>query len=267
MTANLAANGQTPMDNYSQLLHIDGGLSATATTVSGGSGTASALKLGTGDAQVDNLKFDGNTISSTDTNGNINLTPDGSGSVVVSKVAITTGEITALSTPLPIAAGGTAGATASAARTALGLDSMATQAASAVAITGGTISGVTTYSGSSIRATGSIGYGAGAGSSVTQATNKSTGVTLNNICGQITMNNAALAAATSVSFTLTNSEIAAYDVVMVNIASAASANSYQVCVDAVAAGSCRIHVRNITAATSLGEALILNFVVLKGVIA
>lgn len=34
-------------------------------------------------ADVDNLRLDGNTISSTDANGNINLTPNGTGNVVV----------------------------------------------------------------------------------------------------------------------------------------------------------------------------------------
>src|SRR5687768_12913663 len=44
---------------------------------------------------------------------------------------------------ISIAGGGTGSTTAAGARTALGLGTMATQAASAVAITGGTISGVT----------------------------------------------------------------------------------------------------------------------------
>ena len=116
----------------------------------------------------------------------------------------------------------------------------------------------------SISATAGIGYGTGAGGTVTQATDKSTGVTLNKVTGQITMNNASLAAATSVSFTLTNSAIAATDVVIVNIGSGATAASYTVTVDAVAAGSCRIHLRN-ESAGSLGEALVLNFAVIKGV--
>jgi hypothetical protein len=42
---------------------------------------------------VDNIKLDGNTISSTDTNGNINITPDGNGDVVISKVQINSGDI------------------------------------------------------------------------------------------------------------------------------------------------------------------------------
>ena len=39
----------------------------------------SKLQIDSGDLNVDNLKLDGNTISSTDTNGDIILTPDGSG--------------------------------------------------------------------------------------------------------------------------------------------------------------------------------------------
>jgi len=115
-------------------------------------------------------------------------------------------------------------------------------------------------------ASAGVGYRTGAGSTQTQSTNKSTGVTLNNICGQITMSGAALGATTSVSFTFTNSTIAATDVVIVNIASAATTNTYLLTVDAVATGSCRIHLRNISA-TSRSEALVLNFAVIKAVAA
>ena len=100
------------------------------------------------------------------------------------------------------------------------------------------------------------------GGSVTQATSKSTGVELNRPSGQITMHNASLAATTSVSFTLTNSVIDADDHVSVAIASGATANSYTICVDAIAAGSCRVHLRNLTAG-ALAEALVLSFVVVK----
>jgi len=111
-----------------------------------------------------------------------------------------------------------------------------------------------------------VGYSTGTGGVITQATDKSTGVTLNKRCGQITMNNAALAAAAEVSFTLTNSVIAATDVVMVSIASGATAGAYSVQCDATAAGSCRISVGNRNAG-SLGEAIVLNFVVIKSVAA
>lgn len=103
------------------------------------------------------------------------------------------------------------------------------------------------------------------GSSVTQATNKSTGVTLNAICGTITMNNASLNTATTVGFTLTNSKIAATDVIIVNVQSGGTAGAYSVHVGAVAAGSCVIEVRN-QSGGSLSEALVLNFAVIKAAI-
>ena len=56
-------------------------------------------------------------------------------------VNITGGTISGLSSPIAIADGGTGSANAGAARTALGLGTVATQASNAVAVTGGTISG------------------------------------------------------------------------------------------------------------------------------
>lgn len=113
-----------------------------------------------------------------------------------------------------------------------------------------------------------VGYSTGTGGAVTQGsgTGKSTAVTLNKRCGQITMNNASLAAAAEVSFTLTNSFIATTDVVMVCIGSGATAGAYNVQCDAVASGSCRISVGNMSSG-SLSEAIVLNFVVIKSVAA
>lgn len=110
-----------------------------------------------------------------------------------------------------------------------------------------------------------IGYATGAGSSVTQATSKTTGVTLNTICGRITMNGAALAAAAEVSFVVTNSRVAATDVVIVNIQSVGTAGSYFVTVGAVSAGSFAITLGNASAG-SLSQAVVLNFSVIKSVI-
>lgn len=109
-------------------------------------------------------------------------------------------------------------------------------------------------------------YVAGDGGAVTQATSKSTGVTINRLCGQITTSNAALAAAAEVSFTVTNSTVKATDVVAVCIASGATAGAYAVTVDAVAAGSFRVSLSNQSSA-SKSEALVLNFVVLGAVAA
>ena len=110
-----------------------------------------------------------------------------------------------------------------------------------------------------------VGYATGAGGAVTQATNKSTGVTLNANCGQITMNNAALAADAIASFTLTNSKIAAGDVLVLNHLSGGTAGSYTLNAHS-AAGSASINVAN-RSAGSLSEAIVIAFAVIKAVAA
>jgi len=110
---------------------------------------------------------------------------------------------------------------------------------------------------------GGIGYRLGAGGTVTQATSKSTGVTLNAMCGSITMNGASLAASTTVGFTFTNSSVATADKVDIWIKSGGTNNSYLTQVSTVGSGSCRVEVRN-TSGGSLSEALVLGFMVFKG---
>jgi hypothetical protein len=117
--------------------------------------------------------------------------------------------------------------------------------------------------------TGAFGYpdaaGSGVGGTVTQGagSGKSTAVTLNTPTGQITMNNANLTATTTVGFTLNNTCIEATDTVIINLSSGGTTNSYYVGVDAVAANSCHIIVRNFTAG-GLAEALVLNYTLIKG---
>ena len=111
--------------------------------------------------------------------------------------------------------------------------------------------------------TGQIGYNTGssstAPSTVTQATSKSTGVTINASVGQIVTNNAALAAGVEAAFVVTNSAISAYDVPVVAIASgAATAGTYLLSVATVAAGSFTIVITNASTG-SLSEALTINF--------
>jgi hypothetical protein len=108
---------------------------------------------------------------------------------------------------------------------------------------------------------GSLGYAAGNGGTVTQTTNKSTGVTLDKMSGDITMDTANLLAGTSVSFTLTNSNIAATDLVIADHQSAGTAGAYKVTAQA-AAGSALVTVRNLTAG-NLAEAIVIRFVVFK----
>ena len=110
------------------------------------------------------------------------------------------------------------------------------------------------------KSAGGIGYGSGSGGTVTQATSKSTAVTLNRPSGQITMNAAALAANTEVGFTLNNSLLTATDIVMVQIN---NAGNYQVRATDQAAGSVVIRVRNLTAG-SLSDSPLINFAIIKG---
>lgn len=107
-----------------------------------------------------------------------------------------------------------------------------------------------------------IGYPAGLGDAVTQETNKATGVTINAVTGAITTDDAELAGAAEVTFTVTNSTVAATDVPVVAVKSGASTGTYVASVSAVAAGSFDITLSNLGSTAS--EALVLNFVVLKG---
>ena len=109
------------------------------------------------------------------------------------------------------------------------------------------------------------GYVTGDGGAITQSTSKSTGVTLSKKCGQITLNGAALAADTTVSFTLTNTTVAATDIIVLNHVSGGTAGSYLLNAQA-AAGSASINVRNITSGP-LSEAIVIGFAVVKAVIA
>jgi len=116
---------------------------------------------------------------------------------------------------------------------------------------------------------GGIGYRTGAGGAVTQATSRTTGVTLNTITGQITTNNASLAAEASASFVVTNSAVAATDTVVCSIASGVNGGNTDVFIAAVSAGSFAIRVANNNAAAGTAEtgAIVINFAVVKAVAA
>jgi len=116
-----------------------------------------------------------------------------------------------------------------------------------------------------ISSTGKHGYATGAGGTVTQITSKATGVTLSKSTGQITLDGAALAASTTVSFTLTNTIIEAGDILILNHISGGTAGSYLLNAQS-AAGSASINVRNISLG-SLSEAIVIAFAVIKAVTA
>ena len=114
-----------------------------------------------------------------------------------------------------------------------------------------------------ITGTGKQGYATGSGGVVTQITSKATAVTLSKSTGQITLNAAALAASTTVSFTLTNTVIEAGDILVMNHISGGTAGSYLLNAQS-SAGAASINVRNISLG-SLSEAIVIAFAVIKAV--
>lgn len=113
-----------------------------------------------------------------------------------------------------------------------------------------------------------IGYING-GSSVTQATNRTTGVTISTLTGSITTNNASLAAEAAAVFTVTNTLVEIGDVVVISQRSGSNGGNTVVWVSTVAAGSFTITVANNNAAAGTAEtgAIIINFAVIKAVTA
>lgn len=140
-----ALTGQTAAATYGGLLKTSDAAAVTSSlkTVEDGLGNSSALQVSTLA-----VKSTG-TLESTGAatiGGALAVT----GASTLAAVAATTGAFSGavtltggLNTPLAVAQGGTASSTASGARTALGLGTIATQSASAVAITGGDVTGIT----------------------------------------------------------------------------------------------------------------------------
>lgn len=109
-----------------------------------------------------------------------------------------------------------------------------------------------------------IGYGTGAGGTVTQATSKSTGVTLNKTTGKITMNNANLVAGTTVTFLVTNSSVRSNDVPTACHYSGGTGGAYAVRAHTpVALNGFYITVKNDTAG-DLAEAIVIQFNLIRG---
>lgn len=107
------------------------------------------------------------------------------------------------------------------------------------------------------------GYTTGAGGTVSQATNKATGVTLNAASGHITMNAAALAAGAIVTFNVTDGIITAGDVVIANHFSGGTTGAYTINARENTGGNFAVDVRNNTSG-SLSEAIVIAFAIIKG---
>lgn len=143
-----------------------------------------------------------------------------------------------------------------------GAKGMTYQEPDAIAVTGGTIEGV-----SSLRSKGPIGYegGAGIGGTVTQTTNKTTSVTLNALTGSITTSAAALAGDSTAGFVLNNSFLEAEDQLIVTHHSGGTSGSYSLTGRATGAGTGAIAIRNVTTG-SLSQAIVIKFTIKKAVI-
>jgi hypothetical protein len=137
-------------------------------------------------------------------------------------------------------------------------------------VTAGT--GISTALGDIVATTGSVlagstfGLKTGAGGTVTQGTDKSTGVTLSKSTGQITMNNAQLNAGFAVSFVVTNTLCDANDFVALQvIGGVSSVFNYRV-VAQPGAESFTVNVQNVTG-VNLSEAIVIQYVLIKAVTA
>jgi hypothetical protein len=113
-------------------------------------------------------------------------------------------------------------------------------------------------------ATAGVGYRTGAGGTVSQSTSKSTAVTLNRVCGEITMNGAQLNGDSTVSFTLNNTAVANTDVIIVNQVGGGNIGEYAFN-GSCGAGSAEISVHNMTD-VNRSDAIVLRFVVVKAAI-
>ena len=140
------------------------------------------------------------------------------------------------------------------------------QAIDAATANGFAAGGISTGSLLSSSPSAGVGYSPGAGGAVTQITNRTTGVTLNTISGQITTVNNSLAVETGAAFVVTNSAVGLHDVVALSIQSGSNSGNTSVITQVTTAGSFTILVSNNNAAGGTAEtgAIIINFVVLKG---
>ena len=111
--------------------------------------------------------------------------------------------------------------------------------------------------------TNGVGYTPGAGGTVTQATSKSTAVTLNKPSGRITLNGSAMSAGVTVSFTLNNTTIAEGDTVLLSLSGAMGTFVNYNLWSYVGAGYVLIAIKNISGG-SLSDAPTINFAVIKG---
>jgi hypothetical protein len=233
----LYSGGTVPTGSANGVLYLDANKVITSGTALAFNGTTFSAPA----VQVDNVNINGNTVSATNTNGDLLLAANGTGQVdeVISSVNY------ALASQFDV------GTEPNDIPLNQYLGTMAFQSAEAVSV--GFIR--------SNAVTGS-GYALGAGGAITQATGRTTGVTVDAACGAITLVSAAGSTSPS-SFTVTNSSVVETDVIILSQRS--GTDKYVLLVTAVGAGSFEI-----TAYTTGGtttEQPVINFAVIKAVAA
>lgn len=114
--------------------------------------------------------------------------------------------------------------------------------------------------------TSGVGYATGAGGAVTQITSASTGVTLSKVTGQITTVALTTAAAAEERFTVTNTAVAATDVIVLGT-TYNGAGTPMLSVQKIASGAFDVVITNVHAANALDALMVINFAVIKGVAA
>jgi hypothetical protein len=112
----------------------------------------------------------------------------------------------------------------------------------------------------SVATTGTIGYAAGAYDTVTQANNKTTGVTINTPSGQIITASSQLAPSAQAVFVVTCAAVSTKDVVVISVASGGTLGAYNVFIAAIADGSFTVVVKNSTN-NAYSEAIHLNYAI------
>lgn len=98
---------------------------------------------------------------------------------------------------------------------------------------------------------------------VTQGTSITTGVTCSAYSGVITTVSQTVAAGAEAEFTVTNTKVAATDVVVAAIKDHTSAGTFAVDVSDVSAGSFKLRLTNLDASAAGDNVLVINFLVLK----
>ena len=111
---------------------------------------------------------------------------------------------------------------------------------------------------------GAIGYNLAVndGGNVVQLTNKATAVTCNGRTGRITTSSSALSGGGSVTFTVNNTYVEQYDLIILNVKDPVRANTYHAQVNGVGTNSFNIMVRNVDN-NSHSDAIVLSFAVIQ----